>query len=81
MRVFSGSLATETNTFAPMPTGLSTFHDRGYFGAGQHPEQMTFFAGPLCAARLRGRASSACQFLDRRVMSDGAPDTPAPCRR
>ena len=57
MRVFSGSLATETNTFAPMPTGLSTFHDRGYFGAGQHPEQMTFFAGPLCAARLRGRAA------------------------
>ena len=57
MRVFSGSLATESNTFAPMPTGLSTFHDRGYFGAGQHPEQMTFFAGPLCAARLRGRAA------------------------
>ena len=24
MRVFTGSLATETNTFAPMPTGLAT---------------------------------------------------------
>lgn len=55
MRVFSGSLATETNTFGPMPTGLASFRDRGYFKAGQHPDQMTFFSGPLWAARLRGR--------------------------
>jgi len=34
MRVFSGALATETNTFAPMPTGLASFGDRGYFMAG-----------------------------------------------
>ncbi len=54
MRVFSGSLATETNTFGPMPTGLASFKDRGYFPAGQHPDQMTFFSGPLWAARLRG---------------------------
>lgn len=54
MRVFSASLATETNTFGPMPTGLSSFRDRGYFPAGQHPDQMTFFSGPLWAARLRG---------------------------
>ncbi len=56
MRVFTGSLATETNTFAPMPTGMATFQDRGYFPAGQHPEQMTFFAGPLGAARIRSKA-------------------------
>ena len=56
MRVFSGTLATETNTFAPMPTGLSSFHERGYFKAGQHPDHMSFFAGPLWAARLRGKA-------------------------
>jgi microcystin degradation protein MlrC len=55
MRVFSGSLATETNTFGPMPTGLASFHDRGYFAAGQHPDHMTFFSGPLWAARLRGK--------------------------
>lgn len=54
MRVFSGSLATETNTFGPMPTGLASFKDRGYFPAGRHPDQMTFFSGPLWAARLRG---------------------------
>ena len=51
MRVFSGSLATETNTFAPMPTGLASFKDRGYFPAGQHPKELTFFSGPLCALR------------------------------
>lgn len=55
MRIFSASLATETNTFAPMPTGISSFHDRGYFAAGQHPDQMQLFSGPLWAARLRGR--------------------------
>ena len=55
MRVFSGSLATETNTFGPMPTGMASFRDRGYYPAGQHPDHMTFFSGPLWAARLRGK--------------------------
>ena len=55
MRVFSATLATETNTFAPMPTGLSGFKERGYYKAGQHPDHMSFFAGPLWAARLRGK--------------------------
>ena len=58
MRVFSASLATETNTFAPMPTGMSTFRERGYWKAGDHPEYMSFFAGPLWAARQRGRRLS-----------------------
>ena len=54
MRIFSGALATETNTFGPMPTGLASFNDRGYFPAGQHPDHMLYFSGPLWAARLRG---------------------------
>ena len=53
MRIFTASLATETNTFAPMPTGLDSFRERGYFAAGQHPDHMTFFAGPLWALRQR----------------------------
>jgi microcystin degradation protein MlrC len=56
MRVFSAALATETNTFAPMPTGLASFRERGYYKAGEHPDHMSFFAGPLWAARLRGKA-------------------------
>jgi len=55
MRVFTASLATETNTFAPMPTGLASFKQDGYFPAGTHPDRMTFFAGPLWAARQRAR--------------------------
>jgi microcystin degradation protein MlrC len=53
MRVFTATLATETNTFAPLPTGLDAFHDRGYFPAGSHPQHLTLFAGPLWAARQR----------------------------
>ena len=53
MRVFTASLATETNTFAPLPTGLAAFKDRGYFPAGQHPDRMTLFGAPLWAARQR----------------------------
>ncbi len=55
MRVFTGSLATETNTFAPLPTGLEAFRERGYHAAGQHPPHMTLFAGPLWAARQRAQ--------------------------
>jgi microcystin degradation protein MlrC len=55
MRVFSGGIATETNTFGPMPTGMASFKDRGYFPAGTHPDHMFYFAGPLWAARQRGK--------------------------
>lgn len=55
MRVFSGTLATETNTFGPMPTGITSFKDRAYYPAGQHPDRLTMFSGPLWAARIRGK--------------------------
>jgi microcystin degradation protein MlrC len=58
MRVFSASLATETNTFGPMPTSLASFADRGYYKPGQHPDHPTLFTGPLWAARLRGKSAS-----------------------
>ena len=54
MRVFSGALSTETNTFAATPTGLASFHEYGYFPAGQHPGHMLNYSAPLWAARLRG---------------------------
>ena len=56
MRVFTGSLATETNTFAPMPTGLAAFKERRYFPGGRHPAAMSSFGGPLWAARQRTQA-------------------------
>ena len=54
MRVFTGTLATETNTFAPMPTGIDTFHERAFFPGGQHPVKMQMHGGPLWAARQVG---------------------------
>ena len=56
MRVFSGALATETNTFGPMPTGIPAFHERAYFHAGEHPDKMQMHSGPLWAAREVGPA-------------------------
>lgn len=53
MRVFSATLATETNTFSPIPTGLDSFKTGIYHPAGTHPPEQSFFAGPLHAARLR----------------------------
>ena len=51
MRVFTASLATETNTFGPIPTGADAFRARGYFPAGKHPDALSFFAAPLWVAR------------------------------
>ncbi len=57
MRLFTAALATETNTFAPLPTGLASYRDRGYYPAGQHPQKLSFFAAPLFAARERAKVN------------------------
>ena len=52
MRVFTATLATETNTFAPMPTGLASFRAKGnYFKAGTHPDERTWASALLMPAR------------------------------
>ena len=75
MRVFSGGLATETNTFAPMPTGLESYKDRGYFAAGQHPNQLTFFAAPL-ASGVTGLAWRSSVSITVRVKISGTSPIP-----
>lgn len=55
MRIFTGALATETNTFSPLPTGLAAFTSREYLPAGTHPDHMTFYGGPLWVARERAQ--------------------------
>ncbi|MBS0341400.1 MAG: M81 family metallopeptidase, partial [Proteobacteria bacterium] len=67
MRIFSASLATETNTFGPMPTGLASFRERGYFPAGQHPDNLTLFSGPLWAARVRGKDQKGWTLIEGMV--------------
>ena len=51
MKVFTATIATETNTFASLPTGMQAYRDFAYFPAGTHPPSMSLFAGPLWAAR------------------------------
>ena len=38
MRIFTATLGTETNTFAPMPTGLADFMGAGYDMPATPPE-------------------------------------------
>lgn len=54
MRVFSAGLATETNTFSPLPTGMDAFQQCEFYPAGQHPDHMSLYGGQLWAARERG---------------------------
>ena len=60
MRAFTATPATETNTFAPLPTGLSAFHAPGhYFKAGTHPPEPTALSSwMLAAGRERARRES-----------------------
>jgi microcystin degradation protein MlrC len=55
MRVFAASLATETNTFSPIPTDLDSFKGTFYAPPGQHPETPTLCSAPVTVARRRAR--------------------------
>jgi microcystin degradation protein MlrC len=56
MRVFSASLATEINTFSPIPTDLSSFKEDFYYPPGTHPAEAHLFSAPLVVARRRAEA-------------------------
>lgn len=54
MRVFACAFGTETNTFAPFPTGCLAFEGGLYFPPGSHPNEIQEFTVPLMLARRRG---------------------------
>lgn len=56
MRVFTASLATETNTFSPVPTDRASFEMAFYAPPGAHPATPTLCSSPIVA--LRARAAS-----------------------
>ena len=37
MRLFTATLATETNTFSPLPTSLDNYKESVFFRPGEHP--------------------------------------------
>ncbi|MEE2000516.1 M81 family metallopeptidase [Alkalimonas sp. MEB108] len=53
MRIFTASLATETNTFSPMFTDLTSFKNSFYAAPGEHPDTPTLCSAPLIACRER----------------------------
>lgn len=53
MRVFTASLATETNTFSPIPTDRAAFEMAFYAGPGAHPDTPTLCSGPIVVLRRR----------------------------
>ena len=54
MRVFAGSVETETNTFSPMPTGLADFEIIRAADVGSD-QDIGGFAGPIDVFRRRSR--------------------------
>lgn len=53
MRIFAASLATETNSFSPIPTSRESYEQAIYFRPGEHPDRGTLCTAPLWVARRR----------------------------
>ena len=54
MRLFSATLATETNTFSPLPTSLQSYREGVFLRPGEHPEDAPrMCTPPLFVARRR----------------------------
>lgn len=70
MRIFFGSLQTETNTFAPFPTGLESFEEGGLFrgngSAGTSPSSMT-------ARALKARCESDGHLFHQSLQAEAQP--------
>ena len=56
MRIFTASLATETNTFSPVPTDRASFEMAFYAAPGKHPDTPTLCSSPMVALRRRAKA-------------------------
>lgn len=57
MRIFVGSLATETNTFSPLFVDRSAFEGAFYCPPGAHPKTPTLCSAPFVAAREQAAAN------------------------
>jgi microcystin degradation protein MlrC len=54
MRIFACTLATETNTFSPLPTSMDAYKEGVYLRPGEHPSETPLMCtAPLWVARRR----------------------------
>jgi microcystin degradation protein MlrC len=57
MRLFSATIATETNTFSPLPTSLDAYKESVFLRPGEHPtDAPRMCTAPLFVARRRAAA-------------------------
>ncbi len=57
MRLFAATLATETNTFSPLPTSLASYKETVFLRPGEHPtDAPRMCTAPLFVARRRASA-------------------------
>lgn len=54
-RIFAAAIGTESNTFSPIPTGLSNFMGTYHFKPGEAPEIPHHYTAPLHAGRRRAK--------------------------
>ncbi|MEO1019802.1 MAG: M81 family metallopeptidase, partial [Pseudomonadota bacterium] len=57
-RIFTAALATEINTFAPLPVDLQSFEDQLLARPGEHPDRPTTVTGPLYVLRQTAKERS-----------------------
>lgn len=57
MRLFAATIATETNTFSPIPTSLDAYKEGVFLRPGEHPQEAPLVCtAPLWVARRRAAA-------------------------
>jgi microcystin degradation protein MlrC len=57
MRLFAATIATESNTFSPLPTSLDAYKESVFLRPGAHPEEAPLMCtAPLWVARRRAPA-------------------------
>src|ERR1700721_2830309 len=54
MRLFAATIATETNTFSPLPTSIDAYKESVFLRPGEHPDDTPLMCtAPLWVARKR----------------------------
>ncbi len=64
MRIFTASLATETNTFSPVPTDRASFDMAFHAPPGRHPETPTLCSSPMLVLRRRARMDRSLVVIE-----------------
>jgi len=64
VRVFTASLATETNTFSPVPTDRISFETAFYAPPGAHPDTPTLCSAVIPVLRRRAAADPSLEVVE-----------------